>query len=503
MATILAPGRNLWRQHPVEELGLLVDGLDYYREFYRAALTARRTLVIAGWQFDSGVPLLRGKDAETAPAPITLLPFLNHLCESKPDLHIWILAWDFHLVFAAEREWMQQIIFDWTTNARLHFRFDSNHVEGGSHHQKFAVIDDDVSFIGGLDLCDHRWDDRKHTLPNALRMSRGEPHQPFHDIQMYLKSPALAATLHDLFAFRWQQTGGEIRDMLRATQSAPASTYRPDGLLPIAPCTVALSRTDPAAMPEGEQPCTEVLTLYRDAIAKAEQLIYVETQYFSSQAICDAFERRMRDDRKGKLELVFILNMRGETLKEQAAVGLAQAQNLGRLRVVAKQTGHALGLYYTLPICTAEEKPERGTYIHAKLMIVDDRFMTVGSANLTNRSMGVDTELNTTVESNDPASPLARSIREARLSLLAEHTGGERLEQVRGLVATLDAAAVPDGAACRLRPHPSPTEGEQTALSLIDPQTLPFDPATAEEYEHEQKSGFLDGLARQVKALLE
>ena len=113
---------------PVGAAGLLVDAAAYFREFYRAALRARRSILLSGWQFDSKVALLRGAEADAATAPVTLLAFLNWLCEQKPELRIWILAWDFHLIFAAEREWMQRLAFHWMTNERLHFRFDAAHV---------------------------------------------------------------------------------------------------------------------------------------------------------------------------------------------------------------------------------------------------------------------------------------------------------------------------------------------------------------------------------------
>jgi hypothetical protein len=121
------------------------------------------------------------------------------------------------------------------------------------------------------------------------------------------------------------------------------------------------------------------------------------------------------------------------------------------------------------------------TYVHSKLMIVDDQFLTVGSANLTNRSMGVDTELNLTVQTDDPDSALAVSIRSVRANLLAEHTGGAELLDPVGVVAELDRVAQRGEAGetegpCRLRRHPSPTANEKQALQLIDPQALPFDP---------------------------
>jgi phospholipase D1/2 len=500
MGRILESPGHAYRRHPVDELGLYVDGHDYYREFYRAALTAKRTLVLAGWQFDSEVPLLRGSDALEASTPITLLKFLDHLCETNPNLQIWILAWDFHYVFVAEREWMQQLVFHWSTNERLKFRFDSNHVERGCHHQKFVVIDGELSFLGGLDLCEDRWDDRHHRAHNALRVSRGKPHKPFHDIQAFARGRELAASLSELFARRWELAGGEpiAAELMREPVDGP-SNYRADRLVPIAATSVALSRTDPMGVPEGPSPCTEVLKLHEAAIASAQRLIYAETQYLSSHKIAEALVRRMRIPHGPKLELVFILNMRGETLKETAAVGLAQAKHLGRLRKVAEETGHQLGLFYTLPSCEEGEDPEQATYIHSKLMIVDDRFLTVGSANLTNRSMGVDTELNLTVEADGDAHALVQSIRAVRLQLLTEHSGVVGFDATAGLVDRLEIEA---GNGSRLRRHPSPTEGERTAIGIIDPELLPWDPDHVEELDDERKRAFKLGISRTVREML-
>jgi phospholipase D1/2 len=255
----------------------------------------------------------------------------------------------------------------------------------------------------------------------------------------------------------------------------------PQQLLALPAKEVVISRTDPNAAPSGPKPTVEIRKLYVDAIMAAERLIYLETQYFSSCAIADAFEARMRAPGRPTLEIVMILNKRGETLKEQVAVGLAQAQNLGRIRALARETGHKLGLYITLPACSDEKQPEHGTFIHSKLMIVDDRFLTVGSANLTNRSMAVDTELNASVEAESDDDELGLAIRQVRAALLAEHTGGPEIAKVRGLVEKLDQIAERGAAGartepCRLRKHPSPTEQESAALRLFDPQALPFDP---------------------------
>lgn len=472
--------------------GLLIDGEDYYRAFYQAACRARRSILIAGWQFDSEVPLLRGEgaEAEAGGRPVTLRAFLNDLCERNPDLSIYLLAWDFHVVFALEREWLQQLIFAWTTNERLSFRFDASHVENGCHHQKFVVIDGELSFVGGLDICDHRWDDRRHLESNPLRMSRGAPHKPFHDVQSYLVGREVAHELASLFDCRWQAAGGGPIALPRLPGVGFGPEYRPLGALPLRARGVALSRTDPRGAPTDAHGCREVHDLYRAAIAAAGRLIYVETQYFSSRAIGEALEARLRDPAGPALDVVLVLNMRAETLKEEIAVGLAQAKVLAGVRAAAVGTAHRLGIYYTVPEPEGGGEPARATYIHSKVMIVDDLFLTVGSANLTNRSLSVDTELNASFEAQGPDDPIAADIAAARRSLLAEHLGSADPEPSGPLVPWLDDRAA--RRVGRLRPHPSPTERETTLLSVIDPSTLPFDPDAAEDDE-ERRSFFAIG----------
>jgi phospholipase D1/2 len=498
MTSILETPGAVWCAKDVTAAGVLVDANDYFKAFYEAALTARRSILLSGWQFDSDVELLRGKDAEGAPMPVTLKAFLNALCEARPDLRIQILAWDFHMVFALEREWMQRLVFHWTTHERLHFRFDSSHVDKGCHHQKFAVIDGCVSFLGGLDLCDHRWDTPRHRDEDEMRMSRGEPHKPFHDIQTYLVGREVAASLEELFSCRWELAGGEPFELPPACDPSVDYEKKPPRGAHVLPAKrVGLSRTDPkgspSESPESARECHEVNELYCAAIASADEHIYVETQYFSSAKVSEALVKRLSAPGRPAIDVVLVLNMRAETMKEQLAVGLAQAKVLSDLRKAAEGTPHRLGIYYTVPARSDGKEPERATYIHAKLMIVDDRLLNIGSANLTNRSASVDTELNASFEASSADDEMAKSIQRLRLRLVAEHLGidGElSLDDAR--VASLDARAKSrDG---RLRLHPSPTPRESKILDVIDPQALPFDPHGVEEDDDESRSVFARGI---------
>lgn len=261
-------------------------------------------------------------------------------------------------MFALEREWLQQIVFQWT-NHRLRFLFDASHVERASHHQKFVVADGEISFLGGLDLCDHRWDDRHHKNKNLLRTSPGEPHKPFHDVQAYLRGREVARALTALFVARWRRAGGPPIALPDDGAERTFADHQPEGGIPLPASEAALSRTDPRGSPAGPSPCTEIRDLFVDAIGAAERFIYIETQYFTSHVVADAIERRMRAEGRPALDIVLLLNMGAETVKEQIAIGLSQAEVLGRLRAAAAETGHRLGGYYTLPDCGEGETAER------------------------------------------------------------------------------------------------------------------------------------------------
>jgi phosphatidylserine/phosphatidylglycerophosphate/cardiolipin synthase-like enzyme len=325
-----------------------------------------------------------------------------------------------------------------------------------------------------------------------LRVSRGEPHQPFHDVQAYLVGQDVAQRLSQLFVGRWLAAGGEPLALPPPDSSPnrPFAGFVPHAAVPLAASHVTLSRTDPYGVPDGSLNCCEIRDLYARAMASAQQLLYVETQYFSCKELGQALAKRL-SSKEGAVEVVLVLNIRGETFKEHVAVGLAQAKVIGELRAAVAGTSNKLGIYYTVPETNGGKEPERGTYIHSKLMIVDDRFLTVGSANLTNRSNGVDTELNLSVETLDASDALGESIVMARSSLLAEHLGIPEVRHSASLVDQLDGfARAHEG---RLRLHPSPTEQERHVLDVIDPQQLPFDPA-APEPRDEDHSIFAGGL---------
>lgn len=425
MTPILKPGRNCQGLYEVRKTGLLIDGRDYYRALYQTAQKARQHILLAGWQFDSNVLLLRENDPPDE--NLRFLSFLNHLCEKNSRLQIYILAWDFSVLYAMEREWFQEEIFNqWIGHPGIHFRFDNSHPLGASHHQKFAVLDGAMAFVGGLDICAQRWDDRRHRGDSPHRRDPdGEPYRPFHDIQSYHIGP-LAKQLAELFAARWRQATGEN---LALPPPAEETSWKIRPTIPISLGRVALSQTRPQSIVPLQKSIREIRALYRDAIQAAESLIYMENQYFTSRAVFDAFAERMKRKDKPKLQIVLLLPPHPSAFIEELALESAQSRILHGLKEIASREGHSLGIFFS---ASNQHKKSIPTYIHSKLLLVDDRFLSVGSANTTNRSMGLDTELNVSWEA-DEAHGTHRSILRSRRSLLAEHVGIDRLAHCRHL----------------------------------------------------------------------
>lgn len=484
----------------VERADLLIDGREYYRALYHAALKAENYILLAGWQFDSNERLLRGEDCEEG-EDTRLLPFLDRLCERNERLRIYILAWDYSPIYFLSREWLQEWLVNWKTNERLQFRFDNRHPVGASHHQKFAVIDGRIGFVGGLDLCCGRWDDRGHLPNDPLRVnSDGKPYDPFHDVQARIVGPA-AWSLTDHFRARWHAAFGEELDLPEPSRKAEEAGIDPP--YRIEATQAAISRTQGSTLASSEDSIKEILRLYLDAIASAEKLIYMENQYLSSKDVHDALISRMKEEGRGKLQIVVILQRHPSSFFEEVALGIAQSRNLKSLKETALQTGHSVGVYY--PASKADDGSDVPTYIHAKFLLVDDRFLTVGSANASNRSMGLDSELNVSFEAaSSDESALIDSIRRIRVTLLAEHTGMtdeeelKELENVEGLVQFLDLAALDDSS--RLRSHPMETPLEQNpVVKAALPEDLDLDPSepvfeeSAFEMFSPKGSGFFAG----------
>jgi phospholipase D1/2 len=422
MSSVLRVPHNAFVQAEVTESALLIDARTYYCTVYRALEQAQSYVVVSGWQFDSGVKLLRGEDAAAALRPVKFLDYLAALCAERPKLTVYVLAWDFSLVYATQRESEQREKFT-AAHTGIRFEWDAHPTLTGSHHQKFLVVDGQVGFLGGIDLCDARWDDCTHHAHNPDRVNvSGDPCKPYHDVQAAFSGP-IVSSLVDLFVERWARVTNERLELAKATCVEARFDLKrlSNGEAEAISAThAALSRTQADSRAEAVF-IGEILHLFADAIGSAQRLIYAETQYFTSRSLARILVARISDVRLPKLDIVVVMPHGADTGLERLALADAQDGVLLEVLDAAREHGHAMHVVY--PASHDAQGGEHSTFIHSKLLIVDDRLLIVGSANFTERSVALDTELSMTWECGDARDPLGRCIRTIRTRLLAEHSG--------------------------------------------------------------------------------
>jgi phosphatidylserine/phosphatidylglycerophosphate/cardiolipin synthase-like enzyme/uncharacterized membrane protein YdjX (TVP38/TMEM64 family) len=404
MQSLFRPGQNCAALAHAKRVGMLVDAEAYYRAFMDAARRAERSIIILAWDFDSRTPL----GLEQGATPILLGDFLNSLAKSKTRLRIRILNWDFPIVYGTDRELPVNLGLAWKPHRRIDFQFDNTHPVAGSHHQKIVVIDDTVAFVGGLDLTNKRWDTPAHLAGDPRRVFDGEPYPPMHDVMMVVDDKA-AAALGGIARERWRNATGQ---RLKA-QKVESDAWPEDVAVEIRNVEVGIACTAP---PIDDTPeVRQVERLYLDMIARAQSYIYIENQYFTSQRISAALAERLAHAEAP--EIVLVTRLLSHGWLEEKTMTVLRARYVRELRAADVH-----GRFHAC--CPHISGLASGTCIdlHSKVMIVDDEWLRIGSSNLSNRSMGMDTECDVTVEARGTPD-VQRTIRGFRDRLIAEHTG--------------------------------------------------------------------------------
>ncbi|HYD32524.1 MAG TPA: VTT domain-containing protein [Azospirillaceae bacterium] len=407
---ILVPGKTCWRLERAERVAFLIDGAAYFEAAKTAMLRARRSILLVGWDLDTRIRFEPRKRDDSGPIPDRLGDFLDWLAERRWRLHIHCLKWDYATIYALERQPVPNFLLDWASHPRVHYRLDSAHPTGACQHQKLLVIDDRLAFCGGLDLTKNRWDTPAHRDHEPCRIwPDGTPYDPFHDLMMAVDGPA-AAALGDLARERWRRATGRRLRRHRTDHDPWPSALRPD----MRHVEVAIARTDPP-MP-GRAEVREVEALYAAAITAACRSIYLESQYFASHRVAAALAERLQEP--DGPDVVVINPVRTTGWLEHAVMGMARDRLSAWLRSVDR------GNRFRLLAPVTEEG--RIITVHSKLMIIDDRLIRIGSANLNNRSMGLDSECDLAIEilpgAPDPHGG-RRALRRLRQRLVAEHLG--------------------------------------------------------------------------------
>lgn len=367
----------------------LVDGEKYFKAIAEAVRQARQSVLIVGWDIDSRIRL------ERSPAGPTLLELLNEVVEERPEVDVHILIWDYPLAYSMDREPLQMISFLHKSHPNVHFHLDSDFPMGSSHHQKVVVVDDAVAFVGGMDLTAGRWDTPEHEAGDDRRTAPdGKQYTPYHDVQMVVDGE-IATILGGMARERWQWATGESLPAPGTTDGSPwPRSVDPD----LTDITVNMVVTLPKYKEREE--IQDIEAMYLRAIATAQSLVYIENQYFTSQSIQRALGERLEDP--DGPEVVIILPHTPTGLLERLVMEPLQSEVLDALHKADKHG--RLGVYCPF----SGEDREIPIKVHAKVMVVDDSFVTVGSANLNNRSMGLDTECNLALNFPDAVDTVSR-----------------------------------------------------------------------------------------------
>lgn len=426
---VLKPAYNCWRIEHAKRMAFLIDGDAYFRALYEAIKEARHSIFILSWDIDSRVRLVRD-DIKDDAMPYQLGAFLDAAVKRCEGLNAYLLNWDWSMIYALERELLPLYKLEWKTHRKVHFQLDSKCPPEGSHHQKVVVIDDTIAFVGGFDLGKHRWDTSVHRPDDNRRMDPdGNKYPPFHDVQMLVEGE-VAAALGDLFRDRWHvATGKRLGNEKKQKASTPWPVHVDAALEDI---NIAIARTKPSCKESSE--VREVEHLYLDMIAAAKRYIYIENQYFSSWKIADALSKRLQE-RDGP-EVVLVQPFMTGGWLEQNTMDVLRSRLLRQMRETDQHD--RLRVYYP----NLDGLGGEHISLHSKIMVVDDTLLRVGSSNLSNRSMGLDSECDLAIEAAGNNQHAA--VNTFRSQLLAEHLGvepakvEERLLEKQSLIAAIE-----------------------------------------------------------------
>ena len=383
----LDPDEGLWAEGDSPPRGgcsveILIDGEEALPRIADEISGARSHVWLAGWQFSPSFALRRDG------RPTILRNLLARLSE-RIDVRVLVWAGAPLPVFRPSRRAVRRMRDELCRGTKIECALDAHERPLHCHHEKTIVIDERVAFVGGIDLTGENGD-RFDSSNHPARAAVG-----WHDVSTRIEGPAVTdVSAH--FRMRWREvTGATLQPPVRS-----ADEFRRAGSH-----TVQIVRTIPENVYETEPSGDfRVLESYVRALRSARSLIYLENQFLWSHEIVtllrDKLERPPGDDFRIVLVLPVKPNSGGDDTRGALAELIAADNERGRLLACTVYARHGS---LADPI-----------YVHAKVGIVDDRWLTIGSANLNEHSLFNDTEMNIVCHDIDV-------VRSTRLRLWAEH----------------------------------------------------------------------------------
>jgi phosphatidylserine/phosphatidylglycerophosphate/cardiolipin synthase-like enzyme len=416
------------------DVRLLLHGGEYFPRLYHALclLTRGDWIHFTDW---------RGDPDERLAGPGTELARV--LADRARDgVHVRGLVWRSHADSAHFSEQENLHLVETVNEAGGEVLLDERVRGDGSHHQKLFVIrrsgrsDEDVAFVGGIDLCHGRNDTERHEGdPQAIDLDeRYGPRPPWHDVQAEVSGPAVGDLAYT-FRERWEDpTPLDHRNPWRTRMARVAREPRhPDPLPPMPPDprphgthAVQVVRTYPARRPpypfapDGER---SIARTYLKVFRRAQRCIYLEDQYLWSAEAAEALVEALR--RSERLRVIAVV----PRYPDRDGRFSGPPHRIGQQHVFEKVRRAAPGRFAVFDLESPNSVP---VYVHSKVCVVDDVWMIVGSDNLNRRSWTNDSELSCaildeTLDDREPRDPAGlgdgarRLPRDTRLRLWREH----------------------------------------------------------------------------------
>jgi len=356
----------------------LIDGAEALPRIAQELDGARSHVHIAGWFLSADFALTRSGEIRV----------LRHvLADLAERVEVRVLVWAGAPLplFRPSRRAVRQMRDELCRGTKIRCALDQKERPLHCHHEKTIVIDDRVAFVGGIDLTYESGD----RFDSSAHPARGEI--GWHDVCARIGGPAVADVARH-FAMRWREVTGEVL-------AAPVPLDEVGGV------ELQIVRTVPEhvyrAEPRGD---FRILESYVRALRSARRLVYLENQFLWSPEISAILVDKLRVPPSDDFRMLIVLPAK------PSSGGDDTRGVLGELVEADAGAGRLLA-------CTLFARAGRSAdpvYVHAKVAIVDDTWLTIGSANLNEHSLFNDTEMN--VVSHDPT-----IARETRLRLWAEH----------------------------------------------------------------------------------
>jgi phosphatidylserine/phosphatidylglycerophosphate/cardiolipin synthase-like enzyme len=365
---------------------LLADGEEALPRIADAVRSARSHVHLAGWHFDPGFQVEGGG------------PTLRELlADAAERVDVRVLAWAGAPLplFHPDRGEVRRAAGELVGGTRITMALDAKERPFHCHHEKLVIVDDEVAFVGGIDLT---------ALAGDRLDSSEHPHRSgigWHDSAVRLEGPVVSDVARH-FLMRWRTVADG--DAPEHTESPPAE----DGV------ETQFVRTVPERLYE---PCRDgewsILESYLRALRAAERLVYLESQFLWSPEVTFALAAKLRRPPRDDFRVIALLPAHPNNGADDSR------GQIGLLIDADKDSGDDTTRFLA---CTLYQPGPAGrpVYVHSKAAVIDDTWLTVGSANLNEHSLFNDTEANVVVRDQALA-------REVRLRLWEEH-----LERPRG-----------------------------------------------------------------------